>query len=188
MTLLLAASRRRRTATTTTSFWFILLSIIAQSTLVLAQTGPPWIARPFNPPALPLAVRSPYVNAWHPQGNGPSAINTNWPQMWPINNVRPRLDPLLSSSQSKRCRLTCFLLSSLCFLPIQSANSQNLGWYAAIQVDGTTFRLLGGASVPAVNLSDQTAVEFTPTRTSVISTAGPVEVNLTFWSPIEVRS
>jgi hypothetical protein len=29
-----------------------------------------WTAIPFNPPSIPLAVRTPYVSAWLPQGAG----------------------------------------------------------------------------------------------------------------------
>ncbi|KAJ4001755.1 hypothetical protein F5050DRAFT_1560073 [Lentinula boryana] len=40
-----------------------------------------WTSTPFNPPSFPLAVRSPYLSAWLPQGNG-SALNDVWPQFW----------------------------------------------------------------------------------------------------------
>ncbi|KAJ3931095.1 MAG: hypothetical protein NXY57DRAFT_941060 [Lentinula lateritia] len=40
-----------------------------------------WTSTPFNPPSFPLAVRSPYLSAWLPQGNG-SALNDAWPQFW----------------------------------------------------------------------------------------------------------
>lgn len=46
---------------------------------VFAQNGPKtWTASPFNAPSFPLAVKTPYVNAWDPQGNGPAAVSTNW--------------------------------------------------------------------------------------------------------------
>ena len=34
----------------------------------------PWVATPFNPAAFPLAVRSPYLSAWLPQGSGQLAF------------------------------------------------------------------------------------------------------------------
>ncbi|CCM03143.1 uncharacterized protein FIBRA_05265 [Fibroporia radiculosa] len=40
-----------------------------------------WTATPFNPAAFPLAVRSPYLSAWLPQGEG-NALNAVWPQFW----------------------------------------------------------------------------------------------------------
>lgn len=57
---------------------FSLLSIFAQ---VSAQQGPTaWTASPFNPPSLPLAVKSPYLNAWAPLGNNSAAVNNAWPR------------------------------------------------------------------------------------------------------------
>lgn len=167
MTIPLTAMRRQRTHPLYTH---ILLALVAQVAPVFAQTGPTqWTANPFNPPSYPLAVRSPYLNSWIPQGNGPAALNTVWPQHWPKvqGNVRPVL-----------------IVSSTCDLTL---SSQNLGWYCAVQVDGTTYRLMGGPSTPAVNTSSQTSVEFTPTRTTYSQRAGPVDVNMTFWSPVEVR-
>ena len=40
-----------------------------------------WNADPFNPAAIPLAVRSPYLSAWLPQGEG-TALNDAWPTFW----------------------------------------------------------------------------------------------------------
>ncbi|KAE9397140.1 DUF1793-domain-containing protein [Gymnopus androsaceus JB14] len=40
-----------------------------------------WTSTPFNPPAFPLAVRSPYLSAWLPSGNGTS-LNGAWAQFW----------------------------------------------------------------------------------------------------------
>ncbi|KAH8111930.1 DUF1793-domain-containing protein [Phellopilus nigrolimitatus] len=50
---------------------------------VVAQNGPKtWTAAPFNPPSFPLAVKSPYVNVWAPQGNGPAELSQAWPRVW----------------------------------------------------------------------------------------------------------
>ena len=58
----------------------LFLSII--SGLVHAQTGPTgWSASPLNAPSFPLAVKTPYMNAWHPQGNQPAAISNFWPRI-----------------------------------------------------------------------------------------------------------
>jgi hypothetical protein len=57
-----------------------LLSIT--STLVTsALAAVTWNAQPLNPPAFPLAVKSPYLSAWLPQGSG-AALNDRWPTFW----------------------------------------------------------------------------------------------------------
>ncbi|KAL1694460.1 hypothetical protein GGG16DRAFT_122510 [Schizophyllum commune] len=46
--------------------------------LLLAARGThAWDAKPFNPASVPLAVRSPYVSTWLPQGKG-TALNEAW--------------------------------------------------------------------------------------------------------------
>ncbi|EIW80656.1 DUF1793-domain-containing protein [Coniophora puteana RWD-64-598 SS2] len=40
-----------------------------------------WSADPVNPPSVPLAVRTPYLSAWLPQGAGASLAGT-WPEFW----------------------------------------------------------------------------------------------------------
>ncbi|KAF7332012.1 MPN domain-containing protein [Mycena kentingensis (nom. inval.)] len=40
-----------------------------------------WDAQPFNPPSFPLAVRTPYLSTWLPQGKG-AALNNAWPTFW----------------------------------------------------------------------------------------------------------
>lgn len=47
----------------------------------LSQNGPgpsTWTAAPFNAPSFPLAVKTPYVNAWDPQGSGPAPVSNSW--------------------------------------------------------------------------------------------------------------
>ncbi|KAJ7179003.1 DUF1793-domain-containing protein [Mycena filopes] len=40
-----------------------------------------WTATPFNPSSIPLAVRAPYLSAWLPQGAG-AALNDAWATFW----------------------------------------------------------------------------------------------------------
>ncbi|KAJ7682671.1 DUF1793-domain-containing protein [Mycena polygramma] len=57
---------------------------LASSLLFLfadAATQFTWKATPFNPSSVPLAVRTPYLSAWLPQGSG-TALNAAWPQHW----------------------------------------------------------------------------------------------------------
>lgn len=46
----------------------------------VAQVSSQWTATPFNPPSLPLAVRSPYLNTWLTQGLNPPALSDLYPQ------------------------------------------------------------------------------------------------------------
>lgn len=66
----------------------LLLFIALLATRALAQSGPiGWTAVPFNPPALPLAVRSPYLNSWLAQGSNSGALNNLWSNLWTIGAV-----------------------------------------------------------------------------------------------------
>lgn len=40
-----------------------------------------WTAKPFNPPSVPLAVKTPYLSTWLAQGSG-NALNDDWPRFW----------------------------------------------------------------------------------------------------------
>ena len=140
-----------------------------------------WIPEPFNPPNLPLAVKSPYVNCWLPQGPNSSQANALWPQTW-NNSVS---DELVS------CASTQWIFKSLhkekiIKLSYWLPSLQILGWNAAIRVDGQPYNLLGIPGVLTQANANQTNVLFTPTRTSFLFMAGAINVNMTFLSPIEV--
>ncbi|KAJ7682669.1 DUF1793-domain-containing protein [Mycena polygramma] len=49
--------------------------------LATAAQAITWTATPFNPASIPLAVRTPYLSAWLPQGAG-AALNDVWPTFW----------------------------------------------------------------------------------------------------------
>ncbi len=70
--------------------------------------------------------------------------------------------------------------------------SQILGWSVFVRVDGLTYSFLGGVpgnTVAAVNATvNVTGTVITPTQTVIAAQAGPMQVNLTFLNPIEVRS
>ncbi|KAL5519642.1 hypothetical protein ACEPAH_1325 [Sanghuangporus vaninii] len=118
------------------------------ATVVIAQNGPTnWTATPFNAPALPLAVRSPYLSVWLDQGNNPASLVNSFPDTW--------------------------------------NTAGTFGWYSSVVVDGTPYKLLAGSIVPEIALANQTAVEFSATRTSFIFTAGPMQINMSFIGPIE---
>ncbi|PAV15276.1 hypothetical protein PNOK_0903700 [Pyrrhoderma noxium] len=67
------------------------------------------------------------------------------------------------------------------------SDSLNVGWNAGIRVDGKAYNILGASAVANYTAANQTSVLFTPTRTSFLLTAGTVDVNMTFLSPIETH-
>ncbi|KAL1761754.1 hypothetical protein FB107DRAFT_286008 [Schizophyllum commune] len=64
---------------------------LALTTLLTLTNAYNWSASPINPPALPLAVRTPYLSAWLPQGNDGSgsgrALNDEWPTFWRLDET-----------------------------------------------------------------------------------------------------
>ena len=60
----------------------MLLFILFSCITCVSSQALGWISEPFNPPNLPLAVKSPYVNCWLPQGPRSSQINGHWPLIW----------------------------------------------------------------------------------------------------------
>ena len=58
-----------------------------------------------------------------------------------------------------------------------------------MRVDGLTYSFLGDVVLDLVNGTvNSTTVRIGPANTLLIGQAGPMQVNLTFFSPIEVRS
>jgi len=118
------------------------------------------------PGAVPLAVRSPYLNCWDPLQN-PSTFGRSWPTTYDTSAVC--LSPYVLSVEK----------FSLCL-------AQILGWALFARIDGVTYSLLGAE--PNVNgTANRTNIVITPTRTLVVAQAAHMELNLTFLSPIEVR-
>ncbi|KAJ6515750.1 hypothetical protein C8R45DRAFT_217798 [Mycena sanguinolenta] len=106
-----------------------------------------WTATPFNPSAIPLAVRTPYLSAWLPQGEG-AALNDAWATFW---------------------------------------TGMIVGWAGFVKVDGVPYVFLGAPSVPSVTFSKaiQKSSKFTSTQSIFVLSAGPVDLTVTFLSPVE---
>lgn len=106
-----------------------------------------WTATPFNPPSIPLAVRTPYLSAWLPQGSG-AALNDVWPTFW---------------------------------------TGSVLGWAGFVKVDGTAYSFLGSANVPGATFQKaaQTSFIFTSTQSTFVLVAGPVQLTVSFLSPVD---
>ncbi|ETW83902.1 hypothetical protein HETIRDRAFT_449514 [Heterobasidion irregulare TC 32-1] len=117
------------------------LAILAGS----AYADVTWTATPFNPPSVPLAVRTPYLSVWLPQGAG-TALNGAWPAFW-TGNI--------------------------------------MGWAGYVKVDGTAYNFLGAPVVSGASKAVQKSLTFTATQSIFVMTAGPVDLTVTFLSPVE---
>ncbi|KAJ3558367.1 hypothetical protein NM688_g972 [Phlebia brevispora] len=62
-----------------------------------------------------------------------------------------------------------------------------LGWAGYINVDGTSYNFLGAPSVPGTNAlkASQKSLTFTATQSIFVMTAGPVDLTVSFLSPVE---
>lgn len=70
-------------------------------------------------------------------------------------------------------------------LPLSPDSNGVLGWTGLARIDGITYSWLGDAQ--DVLTSNVTNVNITATRTTFTLEAGPLELVVTFLSPIEVR-
>ncbi|KAG8693928.1 hypothetical protein FRC09_010174, partial [Ceratobasidium sp. 395] len=60
-----------------------------------------------------------------------------------------------------------------------------LGWAGYIRVDGEVYTFLGAPNVAGSTLATQKKMQFTGTKSTFILGAGPVDLNVTFLSPVE---
>lgn len=105
------------------AFLSLLASILAfAASLIDAQVT--WNAVPYNPSAIPLAVRSPYLSTWLPQGGG-KTLFSEWSTFW-NGDVRCQ-----NFHRSRRSRVDNL--------------SQITGWAGYLRVDGTAYVYMGGA-------------------------------------------
>ncbi|KAM5534565.1 hypothetical protein V8D89_011769 [Ganoderma adspersum] len=121
--------------------WFFLFLPVCSS-LVGAQSP----VQTLFPEAIPLAVKTPYLNAWYESKNTSASLANSYPQFW-------------------------------------SLEGSTLGWVGKIRVNGTAYKWMGHddrSTIPAV-----TNTQITPTRSIFVMRAGPMNVTVTFLSPIE---
>ncbi|KAI9464136.1 hypothetical protein BJY52DRAFT_1115258 [Lactarius psammicola] len=122
----------------------------------------------FFPPAIPLAVRSPYLSSWDFTTNG-----TTIGKLW-------------STTSAHQPNST---INDACHFPSLDITSgftafQNLSIPVHVRVDSVTYSLLGYS--PSVNGSvNLTNTVITPTQTKLTAQAGAMQFNLTFLNPIE---
>ncbi|KAG8693682.1 hypothetical protein FRC09_010360, partial [Ceratobasidium sp. 395] len=60
-----------------------------------------------------------------------------------------------------------------------------LGWAGYVRVDGEVYTFLGAPNVAGSILATQKKMQFTGTKSTFILGAGPVDLNVTFLSPVE---
>lgn len=80
--------------------------------------------------------------------------------------------------------MSCEICASpVCSAVLISSSGQVTGWAGIIRVDGTAYTWMGDPA-NAGNPVTQTEFSYTATRSVFTSTAGGVELNVTFLSPI----
>ncbi|KAH9011353.1 hypothetical protein EDB85DRAFT_1127573, partial [Lactarius pseudohatsudake] len=111
----------------------------------------------FYPAAIPLFVRSPYLNCWGYLSDEPS---------------NPRITQTTTFSQVQQARSGW------------DPSLDVLNLVVLVRVDNITYLFLGNASTvnTTVNLTD---VVVSPTQTKLTAEAGPMQIILTFLNPIE---
>lgn len=143
---------------------FLLSSVCFQRVL-----GAQWASTPLG--NIPLALRSPYLNIWtntyNADGTEGDIANT-----WPTLGVNTRV-----GSHS-------YLIQLIVNVKIL----QVVGWCGGVRVDGKAFRWLGSSTCIRDNTTKTGtgSIQMSPTQTSWKAVAGPVQLDITFLSPIEV--
>ncbi|KAH9914023.1 uncharacterized protein B0H18DRAFT_1125885 [Fomitopsis serialis] len=104
----------------------------------------------FWPLAVPLAVRTPYLNTWMYKTKTSDSLNNQLPSFFDTE--------------------------------------QDIGWNCYIRVDGKTYIVFGDNNFPpnyTVAVGSLVQTELSPTRTMQTIEAGPLNITLTFLSPID---
>jgi len=119
------------------------------TSLILAHAVVSWTVTPLNPPSYPLAVRSPYLSAWLPQGAGtPSRV----PVLYSLTDVGGRC-----CTQRRMADIlgwpgeTYNLL--LATLGAISQGHQIVGWAGLATVNGKGYTFLGAPGIPGATFT-----------------------------------
>ena len=121
---------------------FAAASLLSYAVIVLGAVT--WTADPFIPAAVPLAVRSPYLSTWLPQGNG-TALNEGWSQFWDTNvSGSIRLCVRLAIAVARRAFTSTY------------ASLKSIGWTGLARVDGQAYVWMGKPNVSNADLHNAT--------------------------------
>ena len=88
---------------------------------------------------------------------------------------------LLASSRRSGRKFTCLIISTR--QKLTQCRGRTIGWTGLIRVDGTAYTWMGNPS-PLPEVVNQTSFEYTATRSIFSLVAGPVNLNVTFLSPV----
>ncbi|PBP15938.1 hypothetical protein BUE80_DR013284 [Diplocarpon rosae] len=114
---------------------------------------------PARPPAIPLAVKSPYMSTWLEVGNNGGSLAGSWPRFW--------AGPQPGS--------------------VAGNNGAVTGWAGLIKVDGAAYTWMGDSVINSARptLVSQESFEYTSQRsTFIMNVGGKVTLNVTFLSPV----
>ena len=71
-----------------------LIQLFIVAPFAIAQN---WTANPFNPPTIPLAVKTPYLQTWSRQGGVNDSLISAWPSFRDSGSVSHRLESFSES-------------------------------------------------------------------------------------------
>ncbi|KNF06610.1 hypothetical protein PSTG_00484 [Puccinia striiformis f. sp. tritici PST-78] len=142
----------------------LFFSVLVEPTLGAAMAGAQpdtnSAFHPLLPPAIPLAVKSPYLSAWlatGKEGGNGGYLAGRWAQFWPIQ------------------------------FP-ENAFAYRLGWAGLIQVNGKTYEFMGQPNDDNIGNGNLRATQLsfncTPSRSVFNFEAGGVKFLVTFLSPL----
>ena len=118
------------------------------------------------PAAIPLAVKTPYIHVWHESTNTSAPLSFSSQHFWDLQVSLPSSITWDWHTQERR-------------------EQANMGWAGKIRVNGTMYRWMGGDDNGTP--TNVTNIQITPTRSIFVMQAGPVNLTVTFLSPVEVR-
>lgn len=167
------------------------LSLLQLLSVVAFALAANWTANPFVPPAVPLAVKSPFLQTWLMQGTAEGSLNSGW-EAFRDGAVSHVLGPwwvhILTDKPTYLDR--CMVGDTQSGRPILRLDGRppRKKQGGSEGHDRTCFSdrwVLLGAE-PLLNSYEREPSQFTSTKTIITMTCGTVDLTATFLNPIEV--